>query len=382
MTEKKYLPALRDAADLRVTALTDLDQARARRLADAFSIPITTTAAADLAGHADIAVVAVPHHLHATVAVDAMRAGLHVFVEKPLATNLRDVTLMLDASARYSRKIGVGLVRRQYASYRLVKNVLDQGWLGAIRSFDFREGGVYNWPVATMATFRRETAGGVLFDTGAHTLDLLLSWLGPFAEVKYLDDSRGGVEANCRLELTLQSGVRGLVELSRTRNLRNTFVIRGDRGEMEIGAGPRGPVTLRVGEAELSAAPRDLGAPDDLSPLDLMRVQLQQFVKALKADEDLALFAEHTVEPIRLFDACKSEVQTLELPWEVYDNASLLPNLKGKRILGTRGNRFHWRAPRRGADQGTRARTSASCHAICRGCRISAATTWRSCLET
>lgn len=340
VTEKKYLPALRGARELTVTAIADLDEARARRVADAFGIPVVTSTATDLGAHADIAVVAVPHHLHAAVAVDAMKAGLHVFVEKPLATHMRDVQLLLDASVRYGRKIGVGLVRRQYASFHFVKAVLAADWIGAVRSFDFREGGIYNWPVATMATFRKDTAGGVLYDTGAHTLDLLLAWLGPFADVRYCDDSRGGVEANCRLDLSLVSGVRGVVELSRTRALRNTFIISGERGEIEIGAGPHGPVTLRVGGVELSAAPRQLDGVEDLSPLDLMRLQVEQFAHAVQSGGDCPLFAEHTIEPIRLFDACKSRVEPMDLPWEVYEGADTLPDVTGRRILVLGGTGF------------------------------------------
>lgn len=339
VTEKKHLPALAASASVRVTALMDLDQARVARLADEFGVEVRARAVADLASHADIALVAVPHHLHARVAIDAMAAGLHAFVEKPLATTMADVRLMQDAAARHARKIGVGLVRRQYASFKLASSVLANGMLGGIESFDFREGGVYNWPVATDTTFRKGTAGGVLFDTGAHTLDMLLAWLGDFERVEYFDDSRGGVDANCRLDLTLKSGVRGVIELSRTRNLRNTCIIRGERGEIEIGVGPRGPVAIRSGAFELSGAPQVVNEPEP-TPLEQTRLQMEEFAGALAGGADCPLFAEHTLESIRLYDACKREVRSLDLPWEEFRTPFDFSQLDGRKILVCGGTGF------------------------------------------
>ena len=115
------------------------------------------------------------------------------------------------------------------------KALMESGSLGRIESFDFREGAVFNWPATTNSFWRRETAGGGVFaDQGAHVLDLLLWWLGDFTSVTYADDSQGGVEADCRLELTMKSGAKGVVELSRTRNLRNSAIIRGSNGWVEI----------------------------------------------------------------------------------------------------------------------------------------------------
>jgi hypothetical protein len=90
-----------------------------------------------------------------------------------------------------------------------VHPLLESGALGKIESFDFREGAVFNWPATTNSFWRRETAGGgVLADQGAHVLDLLLWWLGDFTSLTYVDDSQGGVEADCRLELSMKSGAR------------------------------------------------------------------------------------------------------------------------------------------------------------------------------
>lgn len=339
VTEKKHLPALATSSRVRVTALVDVDELRLQRLGQLTGIRNLFRNVVDVGQHADMAIIAVPHHLHTAVAVEAMTSGLHVFVEKPLATTMRDVHAMLEASARFNRKIGVGLVRRQYSSYKYVKAFLEQGCFGAIRSFDFREGAIYNWPVATQATFRKETAGGVLFDTGGHALDLLLSWLGDFREVRYREDSEGGVEANCLMELTLCNGVSGVIELSRTRNLRNTCIIRGERGEIEIGVGAHGPVTIRVDGLELSGGPRIVGRTEP-APLEFTRIQIEEFAGALEKRQNYSLFAENTLPSIRLFDACKAQPELLELPWSPFRAAPDLPDMSGRTVLVIGGTGF------------------------------------------
>ena len=60
-----------------------------------------------LADGADVAVVALPHHLHCEVAVAALQAGCHVLVEKPLAVSVEQCRAMLQAARRNGRILAV-----------------------------------------------------------------------------------------------------------------------------------------------------------------------------------------------------------------------------------------------------------------------------------
>jgi len=107
---------------------------------------------------------------------------------------------MVEAADKAGCLLAVGHFRRFFPSTKMVKEILDAALLGAVRSFRFLDGEIYNWPARTASPFdRAEAGGGVLIDIGAHTLDLLLWWLGNEAEVLYQDDALGGVEANCRI---------------------------------------------------------------------------------------------------------------------------------------------------------------------------------------
>ncbi len=183
----------------------------------------------------DAAIVAAPHAFHGSLGIALARAGKHVFMEKPLATSTADCEAMIAAAEASGTALRVGLLRRYLHAARWVKALLDAGVLGEINRFNAREGFVFNWAISSPASINPATAGGgVLMDTGAHTLDLLLWWLGDIAGVSYRDDSEGGVEADCVLECRLNSGATGRVELSRTRDLRNSMRIEGTAGWIEV----------------------------------------------------------------------------------------------------------------------------------------------------
>ncbi len=215
--------------------LVDKNIDRVQDLARAFGAIRASDDYHSYIGELDAAIVALPHHLHAPVCIDLLRRGIHVPVEKPMALTMTECDAMMAAAREGKAVPAVGLIRRFMNGRQWVKAALDAELLGPIQSFDFQEGVVYDWPVASDFFFRKDTAGGgVLIDTGAHTLDSLLWWLGDVASFEYYDDNYGGVEADCRLFVTMASGAHGIVELSRTRFLRNSAILRGERGEIEV----------------------------------------------------------------------------------------------------------------------------------------------------
>lgn len=235
VTERGHLPALREAGCFKLVTLVDRNQARAKALADTFAVPKVFSSFEQAIPEVDAAIVALPHSLHAPVSSAFLEAGKHVLVEKPMAITSAQCQEMMDAAERGRATLAVGHMRRFFPGLQLAKQCLDRGMIGRVRQFDFRDGYTYSWPVASDFFFKKETAGGgVLLDTGAHTVDTLLWFLGDVAEFSYRDDSHGGVEADCLIDITLKSGATGIVELSRTRILRNSALIAGDEGVLEV----------------------------------------------------------------------------------------------------------------------------------------------------
>jgi myo-inositol 2-dehydrogenase / D-chiro-inositol 1-dehydrogenase len=157
------------ARDERVelVAVHDADSPRAERLARAAGA--TACASADeLIGASDAIYIATPNTMHTGLALAGIRAGKHVFCEKPLATTVADARLILEAALQSERVFQVGFNRRFAPAYRLLKErlartpphsahvkmnrgeLLDPGWVGDPR-----------------------LTGGFLYETTIHMFDLL-----------------------------------------------------------------------------------------------------------------------------------------------------------------------------------------------------------------
>jgi predicted dehydrogenase len=256
------------------------------------------------------------------VAVDLLSRGIHVLVEKPMAVTAAECDAMIAAAARAGAVLAVGLEFRFFDAARLVRELLAAGVLGALSGFDLRQGVVPRWPFASDFILRKEAAGGgVLADIGAHMLDLLLWWLGDWAEVDYGDDARGGLESDCELDLALRSGLAGTVEVSRTRTLRNTCRIQGERGALEVGIWDPDPtVSLRLGGAETALAGRARRPGAEGAPgLDFRAAftrQLDDFAAAVQDGRAPFVPGEEGRRAITLIEACYARRRPLELPWD------------------------------------------------------------------
>src|SRR5207248_6606732 len=82
-----------------------------------------------------------------------------------------------------------------------------------------------------------------------HLLDQLLFALpGELHLVEYRDNARGGIESDCLVRLQIEHDGRpldGRIELSRTRQLRNSIRIECERGTLEVASGDRFAVLVR-----------------------------------------------------------------------------------------------------------------------------------------
>ena len=310
-----HLMVLDKLQRVETTYFVDKVEARAREIADERGAKALSDYR-DVLGKVDAAIVALPHHLHAPVACDLLRSGVHVLVEKPMAMTVAECDAMIEAAESSGAVLAVGVARRFYDASYIVKRVLESDLLGPLESFSVIEGAVYSWPVVSDFMFRRDSGGGVLADTGAHVLDRLLYWLGDFESVEYFDDARGGVEADCLLRLTMKSGARGTVELSRTRDLENIWCIRGQRGELQVETKFDPLIRLRVdghafalGERVL----RDDGSNED--PLDCFCRSLENFVDAFVEGRAPLASGREGRRSVELIQACYASRQALVMPW-------------------------------------------------------------------
>ncbi|TCR62608.1 NAD-dependent epimerase/dehydratase family protein [Bosea sp. BK604] len=271
----------------------------------------------EVADSFDAAIVAVPHVLHGPIGLDLLAAGKHLFMEKPLAVTTAECEAMIATANDGGLSLRVGLLRRYLHVTRWLKALLEAGVLGEIKRFDIREGFVFNWATSSDALLRRELAGGgVLIDTGAHTLDLLLWWLGDVASLSYRDDAGHGVEADCVMDCTMASGATGRVELSRTRDLRDTILIEGTQGFVEIHLAKN---LVLDGSPNVLAFQHEGHSPAEM-PMqlfpELFDGELRDFRASVAGDASKGIGGVEGMRSVDLIERCYAAREPLEMPWQ------------------------------------------------------------------
>jgi predicted dehydrogenase len=228
-----------------VAAAVDPVPANAERVAARTGAP--TFASLPLADVGlDAALIAVPHHVHEPVVMDAFAAGLHVLLEKPLAPTLDACDRILDAAKGTGRVFMVAENAQYWPEVLTVRDLIRDGAIGEIvtaRSATFFPaldefyGGEQPWRLDEAAT-----GGGVVVDTGSHWLRPLRVWLGEAQEVvAALGRPRRDMEGEslCRALIRFDSGVVAAFDAMLASGAvanQPFFVVTGTGGEITFDA--------------------------------------------------------------------------------------------------------------------------------------------------
>lgn len=165
-----------------VVALCDPQVQRAREWQDRYRIPRFYAAYEEAVEQPDLdaVVVAVPNHLHAPVALAALKARKHVLLETPLTLNTRDAARLVETAATAKCLLLPAQELRFTRAAQLARACLQHGELGEIFHMRlwWRR---HHWPLpGTWRTQRASAGGGCLLDLGQPLVDLALYLLNDF----------------------------------------------------------------------------------------------------------------------------------------------------------------------------------------------------------
>lgn len=316
VTELYHLPALLDSTDVELTTFVDPDLDRARRLAARAPGAEVLPSCEGLAGTVDAVLLATPNAWHAPLGVPLLSAGVHLLVEKPMARIAAECDELIAAARTGGAVLAVGHDFRHFPVAQFARQLFAAGALGEVRRVDVRQSAGGRWPYASPAALSPEAGGGVLLDFGVHLLDLLLWWLGDLTAVSARDDARGGIETECELELRHAGGAPVVVELSRSRDLRDTVVVECEAGTVELGVFEPAVVRLtpRGGPAMEGAVP-DAGVARGALRTVFGR-QLAEFVRAAAGEPSAIVTGEEGRRVVALAEACYAIRQPWRMPWD------------------------------------------------------------------
>ncbi|NUP75460.1 MAG: Gfo/Idh/MocA family oxidoreductase, partial [Sinomonas sp.] len=207
----RYVQGLRRRfPQLEVRRIADVDLGRAEALASRFAVPFHGAVDDLLADDGvDVVVNLTPPVLHAQTVIEALSAGKHVYVEKPLATSLDDGRQMMETARRHGVLLGSAPDTFLGSAGQTARHAIDSGIIGE--------------PIAASAFVRSSRAeawhpdprflflpgGGPVMDMGPYYISALVNCLGPIARVSA--DSRIGARTR---PMTAEGRVADFLEVT------------------------------------------------------------------------------------------------------------------------------------------------------------------------
>lgn len=178
-----HLTSLSQCPRATAVAIAENNPARAKEASERFKIPRSYTDYRELLDQADIdaVTIALPNHLHAPVAIEALKARKHVLLEKPMAMNAKEAAKIIEAATKMRRTLMVGQNFRFNRYTQMARQVIQRGDLGEIyhgRAFWTRRTGIPR--IGSWFTQKKLAGGGAVIDIGGHVLDTCLHLMGEF----------------------------------------------------------------------------------------------------------------------------------------------------------------------------------------------------------
>lgn len=127
-------------------------------------------------------VIATPLYLHFPMAMEALKAGKHIYVEKSMTYSIPEAIALEKAVQQQQKIVQVGHQYRYYALYHRAKEVISQGWLGTVTHFEcqYHRNSDWRFPVPDPSLERavnwrmyKEYSGGLMAELCAHQLDMV-----------------------------------------------------------------------------------------------------------------------------------------------------------------------------------------------------------------
>ncbi|HEX4086790.1 MAG TPA: Gfo/Idh/MocA family oxidoreductase [Chthoniobacteraceae bacterium] len=170
--------------NIEVTAVADLDPARAEAQARAFNISNILTPKELIEGDkVDIVLNLTIPAAHGEVALDALRNGKSVYNEKPLSSRREEAAEMTALARKHGLRVGCAPDTFLASPHQNARKLLDEGAIGApVAAVAFMlSGGPDSWHPNPW--FFYQPGGGPMFDMGPYYLTMLTSLLGPVKRV-------------------------------------------------------------------------------------------------------------------------------------------------------------------------------------------------------
>ncbi len=190
-----------------LAGIADSDEATARPLAERFGVEYFSDYR-DMLASVDAITVATPTVTHFKIAMDAINAGKHVLVEKPICPTLQEAEELVKAAEDAGIVVAVGQIERHNPVVKFARESIEQGDFGDIVSISARRVSTFPGRISDV---------GVLLDLGIHDIDVTRYLAqSPVKSVYALGGKRQNekFEDHANVLLEFENGIMGYVEVN------------------------------------------------------------------------------------------------------------------------------------------------------------------------
>jgi predicted dehydrogenase len=177
---KKHIPAfLKLRSKTELVAVCDLNLAAATEAASRFGIPHAYGNIEEMLSteKPDLVDICTPPKTHVRVAVDAMRHGCHVLVEKPMALTEADCDQIVQASKDYGLKVCVAHSDLFYEPFIKARRMVANGAIGRVRGMRILLSTPTDYMTSRSEHWAHRLPGGVIGETGPHIVYMTLAFI-------------------------------------------------------------------------------------------------------------------------------------------------------------------------------------------------------------
>lgn len=246
-----HLPAAKKAKNVDLVAICDIATDLGRTLASKYGVPKFHSDAKSLlkSDEVDAVLIAVADQFHAELTVDALEAGKHVLVEKPLASSIDECMRIVDAVKRTGKKVQMGCMKRFDPGLQFAKRFSD-GSLGAkfASHFWYCDSAFHSEYVHThvgeisYSVMSRRPATGygnsgiaIIMGHGVHLIDTVRWFKGEITAVT-AKASKAGENVSYQAVLEFADGTAGTMQLTSIVRMDwfEGFHIHGENGSLVV----------------------------------------------------------------------------------------------------------------------------------------------------
>ncbi len=229
---RHHAQQIADTDGMRLTAVCDIDPACVAAGRQDFPGVAGFTDVDQLlsAAVADLAVVVLPHHLHAPVAEACLTAGLDVVLEKPMALTVDECTRLITLARERQRMLTVYHNRRWDGDFLTLRQIIQEGTVGQVFQIEYFTGG-YSHP-GTSWRANKEVSGGAFFDWGAHVVD----WVLGLMEGRRMDAVTGFFHQLVWQEVSNEDQVQAVIRFAdgAVADIQQSYIALADKARWRI----------------------------------------------------------------------------------------------------------------------------------------------------